>query len=49
MDDMVLFATSRDKIKHKFRIVQQFCELYGMSINVKKTKLMVINGDIDDN
>ena len=48
MDDTVLFATSREKIIQKFRIVQQFCDLYGMSINVKKTKVMAINSDSND-
>ena len=44
----VLFATSREKIIQKFRIVQQFCDLYGMSINVKKTTFMAINSDSND-
>ena len=44
MDDTVLLATSREKLITKFQIVQHFCKEYGMSINVSKTKFMVING-----
>ena len=48
MDDTVLLATSRQKLIKKFQIVQCFCREYGMSINISKTKFMVINGDGGD-
>ena len=48
MDDTVLLATSRKKVIQKFKIVQEFCSTYGMSINIKKTKFMVIKGETSD-
>lgn len=48
MDDTVLLATNRKRLKTKFEIVQNFCNEYGMTINIKKTKFMVINGDLYD-
>ena len=48
MDDTVLLATSRQRIIDKFKIVQQFCRIYEMSINVKRTKSMAINHDAHD-
>ena len=40
MDDTVLLATSRESLIKKIQIVKLFCKRYGMSLNVKKTKLM---------
>ena len=48
MDDTVLLATSRERLIQKFKIVQEFCTMYGMSINISKTKFMVINNDMND-
>ena len=48
MDDTVLFASSRERLVEKLRIVQKVCYMYGMSINVKKTKFMVINNNEHD-
>ena len=48
MDDAVLLATSRENICKKFSVAQGYCHLFGMSMNMKKTKLMVINGTDDD-
>ena len=48
MDDTVLFASSRERLVEKLRIVQKFCYMYGMSINVKKTQFMVINNNEHD-
>ena len=48
MDDTVLLATSRESLIKKFQIIQLFCKRYGMSLNVKKTKFMVINNTPDD-
>ena len=44
MDDTVLLATNRKIINKKVNLLVQFCKKYGMVINEKKTKLMVING-----
>lgn len=48
MDDAVLLATNREKLCEKLSIAQKYCEMYGMSMNMKKTKFMVINGTNDD-
>ena len=32
----------------KLKIVQSYCEIYGMSMNMKKTKFVVINGTTED-
>ena len=43
MDDTILIATSRSQLQKKMNVVKQFCNTYGMSVNIKKTKFMVIN------
>ena len=43
MDDTVILATSREMCLKKFNAVLDYCENYGMEINEKKTKFMVIN------
>ena len=48
MDDTILLATTRERLEKKFKIVLEFCKEYGMKINLKKTKFMVINGDLHD-
>jgi hypothetical protein len=45
MDDTVILATSRDKLAAKLSVVMHYCEQYGMVVNEKKTKFMVINSD----
>lgn len=48
MDDTVLIATSRDMCIRKLEILLDYCSEYGMSVNVKKTKYFVINGNEAD-
>ena len=48
MDDTILLATSRERLEKKFKVVQNFCTEYGMTINITKTKFMIINGSIDE-
>ena len=48
MDDAILLATSRGKLIEKLKIVIEYCENYGMSMNLSKTKFMVINGTKTD-
>ena len=45
MDDTVILATSREKLISKLKHLENYCENYGMVINEKKTKLMVLLGD----
>ena len=45
MDDLLLLSTSRTNLEKKFEVVIQFCNTYGMSLNLTKSKMMVINGD----
>ena len=44
----LLLATSRERLVQKFNIVQEFCSIYGKSINISKTKFMVINKEVND-
>ena len=48
MDDTVLLSTTREGLIKKFEIVCEFCTRYGMKINKKKTKFMVLNADETD-
>ena len=48
MDDTVLLATNRDMCINKFKVVTQYCEEFGMSINAKKTKFFVMNAVEND-
>ena len=48
MDDTIILATSRNACEEKFKKLLEYCEDYGMVINDKKTKLMVINGKAED-
>ena len=44
MDDTVVLATSREMCEAKLKIVIQYCEDFGMTMNTKKSKFFVING-----
>ena len=48
MDDTILMATSRKRMKEKIRTLKSFCRQYGMVINQKKTNFMAINGRAED-
>ncbi len=48
MDDTVILATSRERLEQKLKYLEEYCKEYGMVINEKKTKLMVINGEEED-
>ena len=49
MDDTVLLSTSRENMYTKLRILQEYCNEYGMRVSNAKTKFFVINGEIGDN
>ncbi len=48
MDDTILLATSRQKMKEKMIILNQFCDEYGTKVNNNKTKFFVINDEAGD-
>ena len=48
MDDTVILATNREMCEAKLKIVIQYCQEFGMSMNTKKTKFFVINGNERD-
>ena len=48
MDDTVILSTTREGCEQKIKVLKDFCDQYGMEINEKKTKFMVINGDESD-
>ena len=48
MDDTVILATTRESCMLKLRALVDYCDDYGMRVNLKKTKFMVINGDEND-
>ena len=39
MDDIILLATTHERLEKKFKIVQEFRKEYGMKINLKKLNL----------
>ena len=41
MDDTVLLSTSREGMKKKLSILDQYCMTYGMKVNMKKTKFLL--------
>jgi len=45
MDDTVIFATSRDAMNEKLRVLYEYCQEYNMVINQSKTKFFAINAD----
>ena len=45
MDDTIILATSREKLLSKLKHLESYCVNYGMVLNEKKTKLMVLLGD----
>ena len=49
MDDTVLLATTRESMREKLIVLQNFCNESGMIINEKKTKFFVINRDDESN
>ena len=48
MDDTVIMATSRARLKEKLNLLNHFCVSYGMVVNRSKTKFMVLHGDNQD-
>ena len=48
MDDTVIVATNRTMCEAKLKVVLKYCQEFGMSVNVKKTKYFVINGTSAD-
>ena len=48
MDDTVLLATNREMCMEKLKVIVDYCEEFGMKINMKKTKFLVINGTLND-
>ena len=48
MDDTVIIATSRQSLLQKLTYLEKYCNEYGMIMNQKKTKLLVVNGDEQD-
>ncbi len=48
MDDMVILATAREMCMKKLNVVVDYCCEYGMVLNEKKTKFLVIRGTEED-
>ena len=48
MDDAVIFATSKKLLIRKLHVLKDYCDEYGMLVNEKKTKFMIINGSLQD-
>ena len=44
MDDTIIFATSREKVEEKLKILGEYCKNNGMQVNESKTKFMAFNG-----
>ena len=43
-DDAVLVAEKREKMQKMLDRLSTTCKAYGMEINIKKTKMMIMNG-----
>ncbi len=43
MDDTALFSTTRHDMEYKLRLLNEYCQNYGMLVNNKKTKLFALN------
>ena len=48
MDDTILLSTSRESMQNKIKIMYDFCNSHGMTINNNKTKFMVVKGNSED-
>ena len=48
MDDTVLLSTTKEGMVNKIKIMYDFCNSHGMSVNNSKTNFMVVNGTSDD-
>ena len=49
IDDAVLVADKRKQMQKMIDSLNKTCKAYGMEINVKKTKVMIINGTAKPN
>ena len=43
-DDMVLLATSAAGLQRQLNLLQQYCRQWGLTVNIDKTKLMLLSG-----
>ena len=43
-DDMVLLATSAVGLQRQLNLLQQYCRQWGLTVNIDKTKLMLLSG-----
>ena len=43
-DDMVLLATSAAGLQRQLNLLQQYCRQWGLTVNIDKTKLMLLGG-----
>ena len=43
-DDMVLLATSASGLQRQLNLLQQYCRQWGLTVNIDKTKLMLLSG-----
>ena len=43
-DDMALLATSAAGLQAQLRLLEQYCERWGLTVNTVKTKLMLLSG-----
>ena len=48
MDDTVLLATTKEGILNKIKILYDYCDSHGMTVNNSKTMFMVVNGNDED-
>ena len=46
-DDIPIFNDTVGRLQHEINILQQYCQKWGMTVNLKKTKIIVFkNGGI---
>ena len=42
-DDLLLVSLSKEDLQVKLNVVETFCKGWGLSINIKKTKILIFN------
>ena len=42
-DDLVIFALTKEGLQEKINKMEQFCQKWGLEVNISKTKIMIFN------
>ena len=42
-DDLVILALTKEDLQEKLQILEDYCDKWGLEVNIKKTKIMIFN------